>query len=199
MNRDFYDIEARNSRTATAEDVRQMARALLAERFTLALHQEQRDVPAFVLVRPEGGKLGRGLKPPSVDCTAFRAGGPLPKDSTLQQYADRLPCGLAVLPVFDQTRVVPGADMRLTAGDVPIERVLTRLATYLNRPVVDGTGLTQHFDIELQFFAGAVRPDVDSGPPIRAAIKEQLGLDVQDGRASVDVLVIDHIERPSEN
>ena len=176
-----------------------MAQVLLAERFKLALHQERRELPAFVLVRREDGKLGSGLKPPTVDCTAFRAGGPLPKDSTLQQYADRLPCGLTVLPVFDQTRVVPGADTRLTAGDVPIERILTPLGTYLKRPVVDRTGLTQHFDVELQFFMGAVRPDVESGPPIRAAIKQQLGLDVQDGRASVDVLVIDHIEGPSEN
>jgi uncharacterized protein (TIGR03435 family) len=103
-----------------------------------------------------------------------------------------------VLPTFDHTLLIPGADLRLTAGDVPISRILTLLGNYLNRPVVDRTNLTQRFDIELQF-STAIRADGDSGPPMRAAITDQLGQQVQEGRAMVDVLVIDHIERPTEN
>jgi uncharacterized protein (TIGR03435 family) len=80
---------------------------------------------------------------------------------------------------------------------VPISRILTLLGNYMNRPVIDGTGRTQRFDIELQFLAGSVRIDGDNGPPIRAAIAEQLGLQVQEGRTSIDVLVIDGIERPA--
>jgi uncharacterized protein (TIGR03435 family) len=81
---------------------------------------------------------------------------------------------------------------------VPISQILTLLGNRLNRPVIDRTNLTERFDIELQF-STAVRPDGDSGPPICAAITEQLGLQVQEGRTTVDVLVIDHIERPTEN
>jgi uncharacterized protein (TIGR03435 family) len=189
-SREWYDIEAKTNPAASAEDIRQMGRALLADRFKLALHTEQREVPAFVLVQRNDKRLGRGLQPPSVDCTSFRAGGPRPSDPSRKPNADRLACGVAVLPTFDHTL--------LTAGDVPISQILTLLGNRLNRPVIDRTNLTERFDIELQF-STAVRPDGDSGPPIRAAITEQLGLQVQEGRTTVDVLVIDHIERPTEN
>jgi uncharacterized protein (TIGR03435 family) len=195
---DYYDIEARTTPTATADEIRQMTRALLADRFKLRLHQEQREVPAFVLVKRKDGKLGSGLKSPAIDCAAFRAGGPRPIDPA-QRNADRLPCGVTELPVFDHTRVIPGTDWRVTAGDTPVSGILTLLGNRLGRPVIDRSGLTQRFEIELQFLAGPVRTDGDNGPPLRAAIEEQLGLEVEDGRAPVDVLVIDHIERPSEN
>ena len=88
--------------------------------------------------------------------------------------------------------------MRLTAGDVPISRILTLLGNSFNRPVIDRTELTQRFDIELQFTADPLRATGDdTGPSIRTAVTEQLGLQVQDGRTSIDVLVIDHIERPT--
>jgi len=196
-SREWYDIEARTNPAATAEDIRQMGRTLLADRFKLALHAEQRELPAFILTQRNDRRLGRGLQTPAIDCTAFRAGGPRPI-APVQRNADRLPCGMTVLPTFDHTLLIPGADLRLTAGDVPISRILTLLGNYLNRPVVDRTNLTQRFDIELQF-STAIRADGDSGPPMRAAITDQLGLQVQEGRAMVDVLVIDHIERPTEN
>jgi uncharacterized protein (TIGR03435 family) len=199
VNRDYYDIEARTSPTATAGDVRQMVRMLLAERFKLALRQEKRQVTAFALVTRKDGRLGRGLQPPTVDCAAFRAGGPRPDDPARKAYADRLPCAVTVMPTFDHTLLIPGANMRLTAGDVPIASILTLLGNYLNRPVIDGTGLSERFDIELQFFTGAPRIDGDDGPPLRAAIGDQLGLQVQDVLTVSDVLVIDRIERPTEN
>jgi uncharacterized protein (TIGR03435 family) len=198
VSSDYYDIEAKMNPASTADDARQMARALLAERFKLVVHQEQREVAAFVLTQKRDGKLGPGLKPPAVDCAAFRNGGPRPVDPR-PKNADRLPCAVTALPAFDSTLVIPGVDTRITAGDVPIARILTLLGNQLKRPVVDGTNLTQRFDIELQFSAGPVRPDVENGPPIRAAIGEQLGLQVEEGKAMVDVLVIDHIERPTEN
>jgi uncharacterized protein (TIGR03435 family) len=198
-SRDYYDIDARWDPAASADDVRQMVRTLLAERFKLAIHEEQREVPAFVLATRKSGTLGRGLQPPSVDCTAFRAGGPRPNDPKRKPYADRLACGVTVMPVFDHTLQVAGADMRLTAGDVSIGEVLTLLGNRLDRPVVDRTGLTQRFDVELQFQAGPVHSDGDNGPPIRAAISEQLGLDVQEGQTSIGILVIDRLEQPDEN
>jgi uncharacterized protein (TIGR03435 family) len=172
-----------------------MARALLADRFKLALHTEKREVPAFVLVKRNDGKLGSGLKPPAIDCAAFRAGGERPSDPA-PKPADRLPCGLIELPIFEHLRLVPGADMRISAGDMPVSAILTLLGNRLKRPVVDRTGLTQRFDIELQFTADPLQSTA-GGPAIRTAITEQLGLQVQDGRAPVDVLVIDHIERPT--
>ena len=198
--RDLYDIEARTNASATAENIRQMARALLQDRFKLAVHPEQREVPAFTLVRRGDGKLGSGLKTPSVDCTAFRAGGPRPDDPARKANADRLACNVVLLPIFDHTRLVAGADMRISGGDVPVSRILTLLANQLKRPVIDGTGLAdQRFDIELQFTSDPLRTTGDGGPAIRTAITEQLGLQVQEARTMIDVLVIDHIERPTEN
>jgi uncharacterized protein (TIGR03435 family) len=198
--RDLYDIEARTTPTASADDIRQMARALLADRFKLAVHTEQRQVPAFVLVKRGDGKFGSGLKTPSVDCTAFRAGGARPTDPARQANADRLACAVVLMPTFDHTRLVPGTDMRISGGDVPVSRILTLLANELKRPVIDGTGLAdQRFDIELQFTSDPLRTTGDSGPAIRTAITEQLGLQVQETRTMIDVLVIDHVERPTEN
>jgi len=196
-SREWYDIEARTNPAATADEIRQMARTLLAERFKLALHTEQREGPAFVLVQRNDRKLGSGLKPPAVDCTSFRAGGERPNDPTRKPNADRLACGvLGWLPVFDHTRVVAGADTRITAGDVTISQIVTLLGNYFNRPVIDRTNLAQRFDIELQFTADPIRANND-GPSIRTAVTEQLGLEVQDGRGPIDVLVIDHVERPT--
>lgn len=131
-------------------------------------------------------------------CRAFRAGSERPNDPALKPYADRLACNAITMPIFDHTRLVRGADMRLTAGDVPISRILTLLGNSFNRPVIDRTELTQRFDIELQFTADPLRATGDdTGPSIRTAVTEQLGLQVQDGRTSIDVLVIDHIERPT--
>ena len=71
------------------------------------------------------------------------------------------------------------------------------LSRELERPVVDETKLTQTFDIEVQYSLGPPPPDQEAGPPLRAAVADQLGLRVQDSRTSVDVLVIDRIERPT--
>jgi uncharacterized protein (TIGR03435 family) len=198
--RDYYDIEARTAPTATADEVRQMGRALLADRFKLALHTESRRVPAYALTLRKDRKVGKGLATPAVNCSAFRAGGARPEDPTRQRNADRLACGLTVMPVFPHTQVVAGADLRLTAGDVTLAEIQTLLGRYMGRPVVDRTGLMQRFDIELQFDApSGATTAVDDGPSLTTAITEQLGLQLEDERAEIEVLVIDHIERPSEN
>jgi uncharacterized protein (TIGR03435 family) len=74
--------------------------------------------------------------------------------------------------------------------------MITLLSRELGRPVVDATGLTQPFDIEVQYSPEVPSPDREVGPPLRAALADQLGLRVQDGRAAVDVLVVDRVERP---
>ena len=201
---EFYDIEARTKATTTADEIREMARALLAERFKLVMHTETRDVPAYVLrIARRDRRLGPGLTTPAIDCDAYRAaqkrGEPLPVDPTRKPYADRVPCAAVMMPVFDHTRVIPGADWRLSAGGATIASIVQMLARELGRPVLDQTGLTQSFDIEVQFSEGLPSPDAEAGPPLKAALSDQLGLSLEDGRTQVEVLVIDHIERPTPN
>jgi len=179
-----------------------MARSLLADRFRLVMHAEKRQVPAYMLVKARAdGRLGSGLSSPSIDCDAYRAakekGAPLPVDPKRRPFGDRLPCVSTLMPVFDQTRVIPGADVRITAGGATIASIIPILSRELDRPLVDATGLTQLFDIELQYSLGAPRPDAEPGPPLRSALTDQLGLRVQDSVTVVDVLVIDRIERPT--
>lgn len=73
------------------------------------------------------------------------------------------------------------------------------LARALGRPVLDQTGLKEFFDIEVQFSNSPPRTDEEPGPPLRAALSNQLGLSLEDGRTSIEVLVIDHVERPTPN
>lgn len=198
---EFYDINARAAPSASPDQMREMARTLLSDRFKLAMHTEKRQMPVYVLVSARAdSRLGPGMTKPALDCDAYRLakarGEEPPPDPTRKKYADRLPCVATVMPVFDHTRVVPGAEVRLTAGGATIASIIPLLSRELGRPVVDRTGLTQPFDIEVQYSLGAPRPDSEPGPPLRAAIADQLGLRVQDTLTVVDVLVIDRVERP---
>ena len=81
-----------------------------------------------------------------------------------------------------------------------------RLAPFVNRPVVDRTGLGGEFDFELAFtperppiLNGGALPPTSDGASIFTAIREQLGLALDPQRAPLEVLVIDSAERPSEN
>jgi uncharacterized protein (TIGR03435 family) len=69
----------------------------------------------------------------------------------------------------------------------------------LDRPVIDQTGLSGMFDIHLEFARdGAPTGDI-SVPSLFTAVQEQLGLKLTADQGSVEVLVVDHVERPSEN
>jgi uncharacterized protein (TIGR03435 family) len=92
---------------------------------------------------------------------------------------------------------IRGGRGRLIARNVSMEMLASQLAgRVLDRPVVERTGIAGEFDIDLQW-----TPDesTDSGPSIFTALQEQLGLKLEAQKGIVDVLVIDHVERPSAN
>ena len=175
-----------------------MLRALLAERFNLKMHSERRELPIYALILARSdGKLGAQLRPAAVDCAAIQAGrrgGPPPAPP---QPGERLPCGI---------RVGPG---QLTGGSMPMSQLATLLAPFVQRVVVDRTGLTGNFDFDLTWTpdqipqgpppAGApLLPPVDpNGPSILTAVQEQLGLKLDSTNGPVDVLVVDRVEQPT--
>ena len=92
----------------------------------------------------------------------------------------------------------------LMVGGFPIGRLTELLQFNVERPVVDRTGLTGFFDIKLELpplqpVAATDAAVAESGPSIFAVLQEQLGLRVEEGKGPADVLVIDHVERPTEN
>jgi uncharacterized protein (TIGR03435 family) len=86
-----------------------------------------------------------------------------------------------------------------------MQNVTDALSGILRRKVFDRTGLAGFFDVNLKWTPDPSisrnnpEPAPDSGPSIFTAIEEQLGLKLESGKAPIDVLVIDRIERPSEN
>ena len=88
-----------------------------------------------------------------------------------------------------------------TAGGTEISALVIILTAAAGRPVLDKTGLTGGFDIDLKW-TPALGTDAPAGADavsIFTAVQEQLGLRLENGSAPLDVLVIDRIERPSEN
>jgi bla regulator protein blaR1 len=104
----------------------------------------------------------------------------------------------------EEFSVTAGGDRtaQITMANVTMERLAIQLADDgLNRPVLDKTGLTGHYDLKLNWI-----PEFDGPPPtgsdgvdIFTALQEQLGLKLEAQRGQVETLVIDHVEKPSEN
>ena len=178
-----------------------MLRALLADRFKLKARIESREMPIYTLALARGdGRLGPQLRKAAIDCAAaaeVRGRGPAPAIEPFAPHVVR--CGM---------RIGPG---NVSAGGVVLPQFANTLAIWVSRSVQDRTGLAGNFDIDLQwtpdrilaFGPGGPPPDsppVDpTGPSIFSAIQDQLGLKLESTRGPVDILVIDHVERPTQD
>ena len=149
-----------------------MLRRLLAERFTLRVRRETRDVPVYALVVGRGGAKVPAAKP----------GEPV-----------RFTIGRAQDPNGGVS------DYQLVVSNVGMNRVALMLGLVLRRPVVDRTGLTGEFTFSLRFAPPTAPPSDTSAPSITTAFQEQLGLRVEDSRGPVEAIVIESAERPSAN
>jgi uncharacterized protein (TIGR03435 family) len=169
-----------------------MMQSLLANRFKLVVHTERRGANVYALRRGPAGNLGAGLRRSAVDCAVRAAEARRP-----------------TVPAQTGTRTPPLAhpcDLSRSAGSIsiggrPLSQLVSALSATLGRPVVDHTGLTGTFDIHLEWATegspsgGGVSPAAGIDRMI-TAIQEQLGLVLALQKEAVDVLVIDHAERP---
>jgi uncharacterized protein (TIGR03435 family) len=171
-----YDIDARGDLSHGNDDLRPKLRALLRDRFKLAAHMEKRDLPVYELVRLRPDRLGPGLvKSRIVDCkdeAAIKAMTPPPR-----------PCGWVPSP---------GAPI---AGTLTMASVASLLSTAAARPVIDKTGLDGNYELDLKFS----RASTDDAVSVFTAVQEQLGLKLENATAPLDVLVVEHMERPAAN
>lgn len=209
--RDRFDVAATSTLTrASLADRAAMLRAMLADRFRLVARVEEREYPAFdlLLVRSDG-KLGAGLMPISTDCAAKVAADRLAAEVAF--YAGTTPPAQrpnpSASPPVCTLRMV--GNRQGTGEILEGESTMAQLASWLrsasNRFVVNRTELPGSFRIRLEFsMASSLRgPDVvsesDKAPSVFAALREQLGLKLEPSRALQDTLVIERIERPTEN
>ncbi|MBM3817996.1 MAG: TIGR03435 family protein [Acidimicrobiia bacterium] len=184
----------------TIGPVQLMMQSLLAERFGLEARRESREMPRYDLVLARAdGRLGPGLKTSTTDCQAIfaaarRGGGPPPAPPGA---GEPIQCGF---------RIGPG---RMQAGAFPLSQLANALAPQVQRFIVDRTGLTGNFDLDMTYTpdqmpqgppppgAPAAPPIDPNGPSIFTALQEQLGLKLESVRGPVDVLVIESVNRPT--
>ena len=175
-----------------------MLQDLLVDRFKLRAHREARELSTYALkLARSDGKLGERLQPSAIDCAAMRGrGGRMNAPPGPPPPGERPPCGMRVAP------------NQVVAGGIPLARLTQMLSQFTQRIVIDRTGLEGNFDIDLTFTPermpqgppppGAPPLNIDpNGPSLFTALQEQLGLKLESEKAPVEVLVIDHVERPT--
>jgi uncharacterized protein (TIGR03435 family) len=178
-------------------DMQSALRALLADRFKLATHQETRtlDVYSLVLARPNAPRPP-GLTPSTEDCASVtqsiaRGGAPPPP-----------PPGSAIVCGMRQS------GGHIEAGGTAMSQVASILSNQaaVGRVVVDKTGLAGAWDFELTFAPAAAAnasPSTDAAssdaPSLFTALQEQLGLKLEPGKGPVEVTIVDHIETPTSD
>jgi len=190
---DRYDMEAKADGEPPRAEMMLMLQTLLAERFQLRVHRETREFPAYVLTVARGG----------AKLTPSKDGGCVDRSpairNTLPASETRPGCGNNLL----SSRGATPPNLLWTAVRIDMAGVASALANVFRRPVVDRTGLTGVYDIQLEL--PPLQPaTVDGGAPgssvsVFTVLQEQLGLRVEEGRGPVEVLVVDRVERPTEN
>jgi bla regulator protein blaR1 len=196
-----YDIEAKPEDNTDPKRAWLMLQTLLADRFKLTLHRETREVPVFNLTAAKGGPKLPAAK--DAECISFAA-GEMPR-----QVPGKVDCGYVSGPFMAAS---PGL-LNIRGRKVHVADLVRDLALVLDRPVLDKTGFTGEFDLALNFRAdealqgagfwpgdAAARPQTDPNlPNIFAAMEEQLGLKLVAAKGPVEVLVVDHAEKPTAN
>jgi len=212
LDSDRYDISAKAEAAASREQIMgPMLQSLIEERFNLKVHKEPRDAAVYALTVAKSGTKLQPSKEGS--CTPIDlsnlpgppgpGGGP---GEPMPKY-----CGF-----FGGRGIGKAAGMVFDWYGMTIAEFAGMLPSFVDRPIVDKTGLTARFDIHLEFVpelvvsvattlngvpvpaAGANSGDA-SGPSIFVALEEQLGLKLSPARSPVDVIVVDRAERPSAN
>jgi uncharacterized protein (TIGR03435 family) len=196
---EHFQVLAKASSTTTRDRMRVLVQQLLAERFRFTGHRESRELPTYDLVMARSDRRpGPNLRPAAVDCTPFLSGErPASEGPTIERAG----------------RITPRCATALTWGNGFLSpslmgRTLQQFAAYLSgqtsRDVFDRTRLSGVFDFDVTFAddrmgRGLNQLPLRDAPALLTALPEQLGLKLMSSKRPVDVLVIDHIERPTQN
>lgn len=170
-----------------------MVQSLLADRFKLVAHVETREMQVYDLVVAKGGPklaVAKEVQPgDNAPPTPITPGKP-PSPADMRQ-------GIMVLPKSKNV-------VEMTAKGQTLDSFAQMPFFGLESPIVNKTGLTGKYDFTLDWSRDQDGPPADTqvdtdAPSLFTAIEEQLGLKLVAAKGPVDVIVIDHIELPSEN
>jgi uncharacterized protein (TIGR03435 family) len=172
-----FDVVAKASPGAKADELRRMVQSLLAERFNLVVHTEQRESRGYALIQAKGG-----AKLQASDAALLTDQRCTPAPGT--QGRGHFVCRHMTMKIFAATL------QEIAALDIDV-------------PVVDQTGITGVFDLKLDWTphpAGAPATDAIEGPTVFEALENQLGLKLESRKLPLPVIVVDSVERtPIEN
>jgi uncharacterized protein (TIGR03435 family) len=204
VNGTRVDIVAKADPKYSVQELQTMLQPLLVDRFKLKFHREMRDMDVYVMsLANADGRLGPKLEKSATNCEEL---GAQPRSALTPPKPGELPpCG-----------TVPGGPGHMILrgfGMGPFVQILG-LATR-GRQVIDQTGLTGGYNIDLQYppealaaaaiaarggappaLGGAVDPN---GPDLFTAMREQLGLKVEGKKMALEVMVVDDIQPPVED
>jgi uncharacterized protein (TIGR03435 family) len=199
-----YNVVAKGKPGATPDERQQMWRALLSDRLKLQAHYETRERAGYNLVFARTDKrLGAQMQPSTLDCTQPPApfgldGAPVTAESAETMAMARC----TVMMISSPT------GLGLYTGGTTMANLLRMMAGSAGRPIVDRTGLEGNYAVRLKFAREGPLPGGPPGPPppptedapsLFTAVQEQLGLKLEPTTMQGQVLVIDQIERPTEN
>lgn len=203
-NSERYAVDAKAAGNPGREQVSLMLQSLLEDRFQLKVHRETRELPVFNLVIARGGpKLSDPKENGCIegDAPPLPNGGRMPVPGSVPTPVAR--CG-------GLTITLEKGGVRMFGGKIAMAEIAKVLAPTLGRMVIDRTGITRLFDVDLHFVpddtTALLPPPPPDGaaseplsPPIFSALSEQLGLRLESAKGPVEVIVIDHVERPTAN
>ena len=171
LDAEYYDIIASTASAVTQDQLRLMLQALLMDRFKLAFQRKMQVAPAYALISGKG-KSNLHLSIENGDGAADAGGTAL-----------------------------------INVRRITVERFAGLLSDVLKSPVVDMTGLKGLYDFKLDIIpyiergdsAGVDDKKLDIPDLLSQAVQDQLGLNLQSRKVPITMLVIDHVEKPSEN
>src|SRR5262249_18888230 len=160
-------------RPSNIDELHEMFKTLLADRFKLQFHKETKEMSAYVL-------------------TIDKSGLKMKVNDSAETFE---------IPI--QTQPIPGGMVKMVGTRVPTSYLVYFLANILNPPVVDQTNLTGNYDFTMNMDFRQLAPNRDGtpstepseGPSLFTALREQLGLKLESHKAPVEIFVIDRAEK----
>src|SRR5262245_9585736 len=209
-----FAIEARTSDATPTSTIRLMLRSMLADRSNFVAHNERRELPIAALTMARADKRpGPKLHPSGPECAPLRPpeGIPIPPPPPPPPPGAANAPPIRIILERDEplgrrcgAMVAPGW---MSARSITIEEFTRQLSPVLRRPIMNETGLAGQFDYDIIFspeglggaLVGPPPASISDAPSLETALRDDLGLRLEARRGPVDVLVVERIERPTEN